>query len=462
MEALDDRALKTMDHNQKRTSTNHTPILFRKAIVFGRASFVLLLVISVLCASFQITRLSSQVRIGTSHRTLLPLQKLTTLRATPAVDKINSNGMFIQSTSPMTLERKTFKRFMEVELWRKPELENLYPVLCSIEHACRDINRLMRRVSTDNLTGYNGGTDGAKGSVNIQGEDQKKLDVIANRIMKTSLCCSGKVSIVASEEDEDPCLCSAVTDNVAFNGEYAAVFDPLDGSSNVDSGLPTGTIFGIYRNPKYGPTDPISTVKQKGSELVAAGYCLYSASTHIMITMNSGLHMFTLDDVTGEFYLTRSNIKMPRSGSIYSFNDAHAASWEPGVKYFLNDLKSKRIAGLSNSVNAAKKPSARYMGALVADAHNIILNGGIFGYPGTIDKPKGKLRLLYEANPLGLIMEEAGGMASNGKSRILDLVVNDVHQRTPLFIGSIVEVTALEKYQEFFNLPADGGLNDSS
>ena len=365
-----------------------------------------------------------------------------------------ASGMF-SNQPPISSERKTFKRFMEVELWRKPELENLYPVLCSIEHACRDINRLMRRVSTDNLSGYNGGVEGAKGSVNIQGEDQKKLDVIANRIMKTSLCCSGKVSIVASEEDEEPCLCSAVTDNVAFNGEYAAVFDPLDGSSNIDSGLPTGTIFGIYRNPRYGVTDPLSTVKQKGSELVAAGYCLYSASTHIVMTMNSGLHMFTLDDVTGEFYLTRSNIKMPRSGSLYSFNDAHAAYWEPGVRYFLNDLKMKRIAGLSASVNAAKKPTARYMGALVADAHNIILYGGIFGYPGTVEKPKGKLRLLYEANPLGLIMEEAGGMASNGKGRILDLVVNDVHQRTPLFIGSITEVTLLEKYQEFFTLPPD-------
>lgn len=461
MEALSVSALNPMDRKQKRISTNLGPVLFAKETASGRLSVILLLITIVSCGSFQTTKFYSHGSTGTYHKALSPTEKSTNVHATPALEKSSGNGMFSQSTSPMTLDRKTFKRFMEVELWRKPELENLYPVLCSIEHACRDINRLMRRVSTDNLTGYNGGTDGAKGSVNIQGEDQKKLDVIANRIMKTSLCCSGKVSIVASEEDEDPCLCSAVTDNVAFNGEYAAVFDPLDGSSNVDSGLPTGTIFGIYRNPKYGPTDPLSTVKQKGNELVAAGYCLYSASTHIMITMNSGLHMFTLDDVTGEFYLTRSNIKMPRSGSIYSFNDAHAASWEPGVRYFLNDLKSKRIAGLSNSVNAAKKPSARYMGALVADAHNIILNGGIFGYPGTIDKPKGKLRLLYEANPLGLIMEEAGGMASNGKSRILDLVVSDVHQRTPLFIGSIVEVTALERYQEFFSLPVDGS-NEST
>lgn len=467
MHVFSDHLVAPQKQGRIRKSVGFTPILFRKQMLFGRESLILLLALSVLCSSFQTSRFHigsvSNAEIGqhsTYKTTLLPPLKSSSVGSTPSVEKSMSNGMFSQNSAPNPSERKTFKRFMEVELWRKPELEDLYPVLCSIEFACRDINRLMRRVSTDNLSGYNGGVEGAKGSVNIQGEDQKKLDVIANRIMKTSLCCSGKVSIVASEEDEDPCLCSAVTDNVAFNGQYAAVFDPLDGSSNVDSGLPTGTIFGIYRNLRYGPTDPLSTVKQKGSELVAAGYCLYSASTHIMITMNSGLHMFTLDDVTGEFYLTRSNVKMPRSGSIYSFNDAHAAHWEPGVRYFLNDLKAKRIAGLSSSVNVAKKPSSRYMGALVADAHNIILNGGIFGYPGTIEKPKGKLRLLYEANPLGMIMEEAGGMASNGKGRILDLAVNDVHQRTPLFIGSIVEVTALEKYQEFFTLPADEVNND--
>jgi fructose-1,6-bisphosphatase I len=441
-------------------------IRFNKQSFKCREIILTLLAIFALTASFRTVNLNGQIGNVISSDSVYRKAPVSCIKSPASNTERNSSpksnqvvgGMFSQNPSPIALERKTFKRFMEVELWRKPQLEDMYPVLCSIELACRDINRLMRRVSTDNLSGYNGAIEGAKGSVNIQGEDQKKLDVIANRIMKTSLCCSGKVSIVASEEDEEPCLCSAVTDNVAFNGEYAAVFDPLDGSSNIDSGLPTGTIFGIYRNPRYGPTDPLTTVKQKGSELVAAGYCLYSASTHIVITMNSGLHMFTLDDITGEFFLTRSNIKMPRSGSIYSFNDAHAASWEPGVRYFFNDLKAKRIAGLSAHTNAAKKPSARYMGALVADAHNIILNGGIFGYPGTVEKPKGKLRLLYEANPLGLIMEEAGGMASNGKGRILDLVVNDVHQRTPLFIGSILEVTALEKYQEFFTLPPDGNV----
>ena len=348
----------------------------------------------------------------------------------------------------MGLEKKTFRRFMQEEAFRVPDVEGLYPLLCSLELACRDINRLMRRVSTDSL-------DGLQGSSNIQGEDQKKLDVISNRIMKLTLCCSGKVSMVASEEDDEPCLCSTVTDSQAFSGEYAVVFDPLDGSSNIDSGLPTGTIFGVYRDPNFGPKDPTATVKQQGRSLVAAGYCLYSASCQLVITIRSGLHMFSLDDSTGQFYLTRSNIRMPRSGSIYSFNDVYADDWEPGVRAFLADLKRKKIAGLSAEQNAAKKPSGRYMGALVADVHNIILNGGIFGYPGTLAKPKGKLRLLYEANPLALVIEEAGGYASNGRKRILDLVVDDVHQRTPLFIGCVEEVSAIERYQSFFTFPAE-------
>ena len=264
------------------------------------------------------------------------------------------------STSPtspdntVATEKITYKRFMQVELWRRPELESIYPVLCAIELACRDINRLMRRVSTDSL-------DGLQGSSNIQGEDQKKLDVISNRIMKQTLCCSGKVSMVASEEEDEPTLCSLVTDSNAFTGEYAAVFDPLDGSSNIDSGLPTGTIFGVHRDPKFGPLDPSATIKQRGRQLVAAGYCLYSASCHLVITMKSGLHMFTLDDATGEFYLTRSNIRMPRSGDIYSFNDVHDKDWEPGIRAFYADLKGKRLTGLSKEDNEAKKPTGNYM-----------------------------------------------------------------------------------------------------
>lgn len=386
-----------------------------------------------------------------SHALRLPnfeRKVLQHVRTTPTVlFSSKSDISKIEKMEARTAEKKTFKRFMQVELWRQPELESMYPILCSIESACRDINRLMRRISTDNLGGHQISTTGGN-SVNVQGEDQKKLDVLANSIMKRALCCSQKVSIVASEEDDEPCLCSDVIDNKAFSGEFAAVFDPLDGSSNVDSGLPTGTIFGIYRNPKYGPIDPLSTTTQKGSELLVADYCLYSAATHIVITLRTGLHMFTLDDVTGEFYLTKSNLRIPRSGPLYSFNDANSESWDPAVNYFINDFKRQKVH--SNQIGG-KKPSARYMGALVADSHNILLNGGIFGYPGGVKNPAGKLRLLYEANPLALMMEEAGGKASTGYGRILDEKVGSVHQRTPLFLGSVEDVTAMEDYLAFYN-----------
>jgi len=326
---------------------------------------------------------------------------------------------------------------MQTELYRTPELESLYPILCSLETACRDINRLMRRVTTDNL-------DGLQGAVNIQGEDQKKLDVIANRIMKQALCCSGKVSIVASEEEDEPCLCSTVTDST-FSGEFAAVFDPLDGSSNIDSGLPTGTIFGVHRNPSFGPKDPLSVVQQRGSNLVVAGYCIYAASCTLCITLRAGgLHMFTLDDVTGEFYLVRKNVRIPQAGGIFSFNEANAKGWSPGVNNFLSDFKAKRVQR-----KPAKSPTARYMGALVADAHNILLNGGIFGYPGTDKAPAGKIRLLYEANPIALIFEAAGGAGTDGYGRILDLPIGGVHVRTPVFFGSPEPVQQLQQYLQF-------------
>ena len=333
---------------------------------------------------------------------------------------------------------KTFKRFMQVELYRSPELEELYPILCSIEQACRDINRLMRRINTDNL-------DGLQGAVNVQGEDQKKLDVIANRIMKQALCCSGKVSVVASEEEDEPCLCSTVTDTT-FSGDFAAVFDPLDGSSNIDSGLPTGTIFGIYRKPKFGADDPMTVVTQRGANLMVAGYCLYSAACTITITLSgsSGVHMFTLDDVTGEFYLTRSNVRIPNKGAIYSFNEANAKTWPTAVNNFLDDFRAKRVQEAP-----VKTPTARYMGALVADLHNIILNGGIFGYPGADKTPQGKIRLLYEANPMSMIIEAAGGVATDGVGRILERKVDNVHVRTPVFLGSAEPVLALLKYMAF-------------
>ena len=346
--------------------------------------------------------------------------------------------------------RTTLTQYLIEERRRFPASSGDFNALIlDVALACKAI---ARAVAMGELGGMYGdqAADGGK-SINVQGETQKKLDVLSNDLFIRMNEWAGHLAGMASEEMDDPYQIQTQFPR----GKYMLVFDPLDGSSNIDSGLPTGTIFGVYRDPKFGPKEPVLTIKQRGRQLVAAGYCLYSASCHLVITMRSGLHMFTLDDSTGEFYLTRSNIRMPRSGPTYSFNDVYASEWEPGVRTFLQDLKAKQLTGFSAEVNAKKKPTARYMGALVADAHNIIMNGGIFGYPGTINKPKGKLRLLYEANPLALVMEEAGGMASNGRTRILDLTVDDIHQRTPLFIGSVDEVMALERYQKFFSFPEE-------
>lgn len=352
---------------------------------------------------------------------------------------------------------------MQIEIWRNgspdnPDIQQFYPILLALEKGCRDINMLMRRVSTDNLDGLNFGS-----TVNIQGENQRKLDILANTILKNALCCSGVMDVVASEEEDEPCVCSKVVDNSAFFGDFAAVFDPLDGSSNIDSGLPTGSIFGIYKKSKYNLelNNPLNLVKQRGIDLVIAGYCIYSSSTHLVLTMKTGLHMFTLDDVSGEFYLTKSHIKIPSTIAasnskesntvIYSFNDAYHDEWSPAIRNFISDLRKNKLPESMVPATVSRKPTARYMGALVADVHNILLNGGIFGYPGTLKKPSGKLRLVYEANPLAMVIEEAGGKASDGNSRILELQVQNVHQRVPLFIGSSSEVSAIEKYIKFYH-----------
>ena len=246
----------------------------------------------------------------------------------------------IHAQTKVATDRKTFRRFIQTELYRTSELEKLFPILCALETACRDISKLMRRVATDSLSGnHRLASSNDDYVINIQGETQKKLDVIANRILKTALCCTGEVSVIASEEEEVPCSCSLVTDIGAFsNGEYAVVFDPLDGSSNIDTGLPTGTIFGIYRQPRYGPKDPFTTSTQKGSELIASGYCLYSASTHFVITLKQGVHMFTFDDLSDSFYLTRSQIEIPPTGPIYSFNDVYSSDWQPSIQQYYQDL----------------------------------------------------------------------------------------------------------------------------
>ncbi|KAG7964960.1 hypothetical protein I3843_09G199900 [Carya illinoinensis] len=312
-------------------------------------------------------------------------------------------------------------------------------VLSSISMACKQIASLVQRASIANMTGV-------QGAVNIQGEEQKKLDVISNEVFSNCLRSSGRTGIIASEEEDVP-----VAVEESYSGNYIVVFDPLDGSSNIDAAVSTGSIFGIY-SPNdecladIGDDATLDDVKQKcvvsvcqpGSNLLAAGYCMYSSSIIFVLTIGNGVFAFTLDPMYGEFVLTQQSIQIPKSGKIYSFNEGNYQLWDDKLKKYIDDLKDPGPSG--------KPYSARYIGSLVGDFHRTLLYGGIYGYPRDKKSKNGKLRLLYECAPMSFIVEQAGGKGSDGHQRVLDIMPNEIHQRVPLYIGSVEEVEKLEKY----------------
>lgn len=315
-------------------------------------------------------------------------------------------------------------------------------VLSSISLACKQIASLVNRAGISNLTG-------AQGATNVQGEDQKKLDVISNEVFAYCLRASGRTGIIASEEEDIPV---AIAVEETFSGNYVVVFDPLDGSSNIDAAVSTGSIFGIYREPEDGclvdikDTSDLDEVQKKcitnvcqpGKNLLAAGYCMYSSSTILVLSVGNGVYGFTLDPMYGEFVLTHDNIQIPKSGKIYSFNEGNYELWSAELKKYISDLKDPGPSG--------KPYSARYIGSLVGDFHRTMLYGGIYGYPPDSKNVTGKLRLLYECAPMSFLAEQAGGKGSDGYSRILDIVPDKVHQRVPLFVGSVDEVDKVERY----------------
>jgi fructose-1,6-bisphosphatase I len=271
---------------------------------------------------------------------------------------------------------------------------------------------------------------GAFGQQNVQGEQQQKLDVYANQALLHCLGLRDSVAALVSEEDEEP-----VTFNRSVEtGKYIIVFDPLDGSSNIDVNVNVGTIFSVLRRLPSDTTDLQPSILQHGYTQVAAGYVVYGPSTVLVYTTGHGVHGFTLDPTIGAFVLTNENMKMPAQGNYYSVNEANAATWPDEYREYVGKLRS---GGLG------RQYSSRYIGSLVADFHRTLLKGGVFLYPPTKDQPGGKLRLLYEANPLAFIAEQAGGMASNGQKRILDIKPDGIHQRTPFIVGSKREMEAL-------------------
>jgi fructose-1,6-bisphosphatase I len=274
---------------------------------------------------------------------------------------------------------------------------------------------------------------GLTGERNVQGEDVQKLDVFANATVIRSVEAGGHLCCMASEEVEE-----LITIPERYGtGKYVLMFDPLDGSSNIDINISIGTIFAIHRRVTSGRNGSVADCLQKGTALVAAGYVIYGSSTMFVYTTGAGVHGFTLDPSVGEFFLSHPNIQTPKKGSIYSINEANATKWDERLQRYIDGLKQPGPDG--------KLRSARYVGTLVADFHRTLLKGGIFMYPGEKKKPEGKLRLLYECAPMAFLAEQAGGAASDGRQRILEIIPTGLHQRTPLFIGSADDVAATVK-----------------
>jgi len=298
------------------------------------------------------------------------------------------------------------------------ELSNLLYDLCL---AAKIISRQVRRAGLTDILGESG-------TINVQGEVQQKLDLFANETVRHSVEHTGRVCVVASEEDEQPIPIQVREDR--RGGKYVLLYDPLDGSTNIGVNVSIGTIFSIHRRSasKKGP-GTLADCLQKGRAQVAAGYILYGSSTMLVYTTGQGVHGFTLDPTIGEFLLSHPDIRSPDVGTYYSVNESHWNKWAPGIQRVVAAFKN----GDGGRVEAK---NARYIGSLVADIHRNLMSGGVFLYPADTNSPQGKLRLLYEAAPLAYVVEQAGGAAIDGARDILDIKPAELHQRTPLIIGS--------------------------
>jgi len=305
-------------------------------------------------------------------------------------------------------------------------------LLNSVCVACKFVQSAVRKAGL-------AGVLGLAGETNVQGEAQKKLDVLANEVFVNVLSRCGQCALLVSEEDEEPTVVPLET-----AGDYIVTFDPLDGSSNIDCGVSIGTIYGIYKVPpgtaKGDAAALTAAALRPGSAMVAAGYCLYGSSCAMVLAIGpTPPSVFTLDPSLGEFVLTADRVAIPRRGAIYSANEGNASLWDAGTTAYIAACKSRDRAG------GAGPMSARYVGSMVADVHRTLLYGGIFVYPADTKSRAGKLRLLYEGNPMAFIVEGAGGRALAGPGvRVLDLKPGAIHERVPVFLGSADDVAEAE------------------
>ena len=314
----------------------------------------------------------------------------------------------------------TIERFIIEQERQYPEATGeLSGILYDIALSAKLISREVRRAGLVDILG-------SAGHENVQGETQQKLDVFANETIIKAMDHGGRLCAMASEE-----MPGIIDIPDGFRcGKYCLLFDPLDGSSNIDVNVPVGTIFSVLRKITNGRRGELEDMLQPGRRQVAAGYVIYGSSTMLVYTTgrDTGVHGFTLDPSIGEFLLSHPNIRIPDTGRYLSVNDSYEKDWEEDVRALM-----RRYRGLDGE---QKPMSVRYVGSLVADFHRNLLGGGVFAYPANRRAPMGKLRLLYEANPLAFVVENAGGAAIDGRQRVLDVQANELHQRTPLYIGS--------------------------
>ena len=295
--------------------------------------------------------------------------------------------------------------------------------------AAKIVNREVNKAGLVNILGETGDT-------NVQGEQVKKLDVYANDQFIAALKAGGECCMIVSEENDDVI---PINSTISQEAKYIVCIDPLDGSSNIDVNVSVGTIFAIYRRLSESGACMADEALQSGREMVAAGYIIYGSSTMFVYSTGKGVNGFTLDPTIGEFCLSHPNMKIPENGKLYSINEGNYIHFPDGVKKYL-----KYCQEIDDATN--RPYTSRYIGSMVADFHRNLLKGGVFIYPSSYGAPSGKLRLIYECNPMSYLIEQAGGKASDGLNRILDLPVTDLHQRSPIFIGSKMMV---EKAEEF-------------
>lgn len=325
---------------------------------------------------------------------------------------MSSHGGF--DTNCMTLTR-----FVLAEQRKVPGATGeLTTLLNNIQTAIKAISSAVRRAGIAKLYGIAGET-------NVQGEEVKKLDVLSNDLFINMLKSSYTTCLLVSEENEN-----VIEVETERQGKYIVCFDPLDGSSNIDCLVSIGSIFAVYRKTSNTPPAPQDAL-QSGRNIVAAGYALYGSATMVVISIGGSVNGFMLDPAIGEFVLTDPNIQIKRRGKIYSLNEGYASLWDKAVAEYVHSKKYPE---------SGKPYGARYVGSMVADVHRTIKYGGIFLYPATKEAPKGKLRLMYECNPMAYIIEKAGGIATTGTCPILDIQPSSIHQRSPIFLGSADDV----------------------